>query len=43
MKNIEDEELIHKSFLTTRQTTQTRNAFSNNIPADIKFNKWKKN
>ena len=39
MKNIEDEELIHKSFLTTRQTTQARNAFSNNMPADIKFNK----
>ena len=35
----EDEELPHELFLTTRQTTKIRNAFSNNMLADIKLSK----
>ena len=35
-KNFEDEELPHKLFLTTRQTTKIKNVFSNNISTDIK-------
>ena len=31
IKNFEDEELSHKLFLTTRQTTKTRNAFASNM------------
>ena len=27
-KNFEDEEVIHELFLTTRQTTENRNAFA---------------
>ena len=38
-KNFEDEELPHELFLTTRQTAEIRNAFANNISADIKFSK----
>ena len=38
-KNFEDEELSHESFLTTRKTTKIRNAFANNMPADIKLSK----
>ena len=38
-KNFEDEQLPHELFLTTRQTTKIRNAFSNNMPTDIKINK----
>ena len=38
-KNLEDEELTHELFLTTRQTTKIRNAFANNMSTDIKFNK----
>ena len=38
-KNFEDEELPHKLFLTIRQTTKIRNAFSNNISTDIKLSK----
>ena len=38
-KNLEDEELTHELFLTTRQTTKIRNAFANDISTDIKFNK----
>ena len=30
-KNFEDEEFLHELFLTTRQTTKTRNAFTNNM------------
>ena len=29
-KNFQDEELPHELFLTTRQTTKSRNAFANN-------------
>ena len=38
-KNFEDEELPHKLFPTTRQTTKIRNTFTNNISTDIKLNK----
>ena len=38
-KNFEDEELPHELFLTTRQTTNIRNAFANNISTDIKLSK----
>ena len=38
-KNFEDEELLHELFLTTRQTTKIRNAFPNNMSADIKLSK----
>ena len=36
-KNFQDEELPHELFLTTRQTTKIRNAFSNNMLTDIKL------
>ena len=38
-KNVEDEELLHKLFLTTRQTTKIRNAFTKIISTDIKLRK----
>ena len=38
-KNIQDEELLHKLFLTTRKTSKIRNAFANNLPTDIKLSK----
>ena len=39
-KNFEDEEeLPHKLFLTTRQTTIIRNIFPNNMSTDIKLSK----
>ena len=38
-KNFADEELLHKLFLTTRQTTKIRNAFANNMSTDIKLSK----
>ena len=38
-KNFEDEELPHELFLTTRQTTKTRNGFANNMSTDIKLSK----
>ena len=38
-KNFEDEEFPHELFLTTRQTTKTRNPFYNNITSDIKLSK----
>ena len=34
-KNFEDEELSHELFLTTRQTKNIRNDFSNNMSTDI--------
>ena len=34
MKNFEDEELPLELFLTTRQTTELRNAFANNMLTD---------
>ena len=34
-KNFEDEEFLHELFLTIRQTTITRNAFTNNMSTDI--------
>ena len=36
-KNFEDEELPHELFLTTRQTTNIRNVFANNMSTDIKL------
>ena len=38
-KNFEDEELPHKLFLTTRQTTKIRNAFANTMSTDTKLSK----
>ena len=38
-KNVDDEELPYELFLTTRQTTKTRDAFANNISTDIKLTK----
>ena len=38
-KNFEDEEFPHELFLTTRQTTKTRNPFGNNMSMDIKLSK----
>ena len=38
-KLILEDELPHELFLTTRQTTKTRNIFTNNIPTDIKLSK----
>ena len=38
-KNFEDRELPHELFLTTRQKTKRRNAFTNNISTDIKLSK----
>ena len=38
-KNFKDEELLHELFVTTRQTTKTRNAFANNMSTDIKLSK----
>ena len=38
-KNFEDEELSHELFLTTRQTTKIRNAFTNNTSTNIKLSK----
>ena len=38
-KNFEDEELPYELFLTTRQTTKIRNAFTNNMSTDIKLSK----
>ena len=33
-KNVEDKELPHELFLTTRQTTKIRNAFAKNMSID---------
>ena len=38
-ENFEDEELPYELFLTTRQATQIRNAFANNMSTDIKLSK----
>ena len=38
-KNFEDEELPHELFLTPRKTTKIRNAFANNMSADVKLSK----
>ena len=38
-KKVEDEELPHELFLTTRQTTKIRNVFANNMSADMKLSK----
>ena len=38
-KNFQDKELPHELFLTTRQMTNIRNAFANNISTDIKLSK----
>ena len=36
-KNFQDKELPHELFLTTRQMTNIRNAFANNMSTDIKL------
>ena len=36
---VKDEELLHKWFLTTRQTTKIRDALSNNMSAGVKLSK----
>ena len=38
-KNFQDKELPHELFLTTRQMTNIRNAFANNMSTDIKLSK----
>ena len=38
-KNLEDKELQHELFLTTRQTTKIKNAFANNMSRYIKLSK----
>ena len=38
-KKFEDKELPYKLFLTIRQITKIRNAFTNNVSTDIKFSK----
>ena len=38
-KNIQDGELSHELFLTTRQKTKIRNAFANTKSTDIKLSK----
>ena len=38
-KSFEDEEQPHELFLKTRQTTNLKNVFENNMSADIKLNK----
>ena len=40
-KNVQDAELPHELFLTTRQKTKTRNAFANTMSPDIKHSKAK--
>ena len=40
-KNFEDEELPHELFLTTSQTSNIRNAFTSNMPTDIRLTKNK--
>ena len=37
MNNINNEELLHELFLTTRQSTKIRNFFANNMSTDIKL------
>ena len=38
-KKFQDEEMSHVVFLTTNQTTENKNAFSNNMLTDIKVSK----
>ena len=38
-RNVEDKELPHEFFLTTRQTTKIRNVFAINMSTDMKFSK----
>ena len=38
-KNFQDEELPHEFLLTTRQITEIRNDFANNMSKDIKLSK----
>ena len=38
-KSVQDEELPHELFLTKRRTTKIRNAFANNMSADVKLSK----
>ena len=39
-KNFQDEELPHELFLTTRQNTNIRNDFANNMLTDMKLSKF---
>ena len=36
-KKFQDDEFSHKLFLATRQNSEIRNAFANNMSADIKL------
>ena len=36
-KNVQDEEVPHELFLSTKQATKIRNAFANKISTDIKL------
>ena len=38
-KNFQDEDLPHKSFLTTRQKSKKRNSFIKNMSMDINLSK----
>ena len=38
-QNFQDEELPHKLFLVTRQSTKISSACANNMPTDIKLSK----
>ena len=38
-KKIQDEELPYELFITLKQTSKTRNAFSNNMLTDMKLSK----
>ena len=42
-KIFQDEELLHESFLTTKQTTKRINVFANIMSTDIKFSKVQSN
>ena len=39
-KKIQDEELPHELFLTTRKKTNIRNVFAINMPTEIKLGFW---
>ena len=39
VKNFNKEDLLHELLLTTRQTTELRNAINNNMSTDIKLSK----
>ena len=39
LKMIDGNDLLHELLLSTRQKTKLRNAFNNNMPADLKLSK----